>query len=142
MILQVKEIDKKINCPSEVAIVLKSILSMEDQADQDKEHFWTIGVSNKKQIKYIDLTHLGTLNQSIVHPRDVFRQAITFGVNSIIVGHNHPSGDPEPSANDYEITEKLKKSGEILEIECLDHIIIGHGFFYSFSCNDYSTFLI
>ena len=140
MILQVKEIDKKINCPSEVAIVLKSILSMEDQADQDKEHFWTIGINNKNQIKYIDLTHLGTLNQSIVHPRDVFRQAISFGVNSIIVGHNHPSGNPEPSTDDYNITEKLKKSGEILGIECLDHIIIGNEFFYSFNSDDYFVF--
>ena len=140
MILQVKEIDKKINCPPEIARVLKNILSMEDQADQNKEHFWTIGVNNKNQILYIDLTHLGTLTESIIHPRDIFRQAITHGAYAIIVGHNHPSGNPEPSAKDFDITEKLKKSGEILGIECLDHIIIGHDFFYSFECNDYSTF--
>ncbi|MDY6894338.1 MAG: JAB domain-containing protein [Thermotogota bacterium] len=58
----------------------------------------------------------------------------------MVLVHNHPSGNPEPSADDYSITEKLKKSGEILGIECLDHIIIGHDFFYSFDCNDYSNF--
>ncbi|MDY6893921.1 MAG: JAB domain-containing protein [Thermotogota bacterium] len=139
MILQIKELGKEISDPLKVASIIKKILALEDPADQNKEHFWTIGVNNKNQIIYIDLTHLGTLNKSIVHPRDVFRQAISHGVCSIIVVHNHPSGNPEPSKDDLAITEKLKRSGEILDISCLDHIIIGDCFFYSFNSDDYSV---
>lgn len=132
MILQIKEVGKEINKPSKVAKILKKILSFEDPADQNKEHFWTIGVNTKNQILYIDLTHLGTLNKSVVHPRDVFRLAISHGAFAIIVGHNHPSGSSEPSIDDRRITNKLNAAGDLLEIPCLDHVILGKEFFFSF----------
>ena len=137
MILQIKDIGKEIGKPAKIAKLLKRLLSFEDPADQNKEHFWTIGVNTKNQILYIDLTHLGTLDGTTVHPRDVFRQAITHGAFAIIVGHNHPSGDPAPSQEDRTITRKLKDSGDILSIQCLDHIIIGQDWFYSFDSDDY-----
>ena len=140
MILQIKEVGKIINKPSKVAKILKKVLSFEDSADQNKEHFWTIGVNTKNQILYIDLTHLGTLEQSVVHPRDVFRTAISYGAFAIIVGHNHPSGDHKPSANDHKINKKLNAAGDLLAIPCLDHIIIGTNSFYSFHDKDFNLF--
>jgi len=73
----------------------------------------------------------GTLNQSLIHPREVFKEAVKESAYAIIVVHNHPSGDPTPSEQDIEITKKLKKASEILEISLLDHVIIGNGRYFS-----------
>jgi DNA repair protein RadC len=92
-----------------------------------KEHFWVIGLNTRCAIQYIDLASLGTLNASLVHPREVFRFAIFKAVSSVILSHSHPSED------DLAITKHLTEAGKILGIEVLDHIIIGdHTSFYSF----------
>ena len=70
---------------------------------------------------------LGTVNSTLVHPREVFRPAVTDGAASIIVSHCHPSGDPSPSAEDIRITRKLIEAGKIVEIPILDHLIVGDG---------------
>jgi len=122
----------KIMGPSEVAKVLHSILKAEDPVDQDKEHFWSIGINSANVVEYIELVSLGTLNESLVHPRETFRLAILKGVSAIIVGHNHPSGNIAPSQGDIRITERLKKAGEIIGIQVLDHVIINNqGEFHS-----------
>ena len=72
------------------------------------------------------------INASIIHPREVFKSAIRESANSIILVHNHPSGDPEPSAEDEQITEKLFEAGELLNIKVLDHVIVGKDKFWSF----------
>lgn len=79
--------------------------------------------------KHIPLGHslvsIGSVNESIVHPREVFRAAVAMAAYAVVLMHNHPSGDPSPSAADRSITEKLKSAGEVLQIKLLDHVIIG-----------------
>ncbi len=125
---------KQIDNPEKIAEVLKSILLAEDENDRKKEHFWAIGLNSRNIIEYVELVSLGTINASIVHPREVFRLAMLKQATSIIISHNHPSGDSNPSEDDLAITKRLKNAGEILGIELLDHIIIGKEF-YSFKDN-------
>ena len=124
-------IDKAMTNPGIFARVLKSILKTYKVTDREKEHFWCIGLNTRNNIKYIDLVSLGTLNSSLVHPREVFRLAIYKGVSVLIIGHNHPSGDPAPSNEDIKITQRLIEAGRIIGIEVLDHVIIGGTGYYS-----------
>jgi DNA repair protein RadC len=137
MLIEVKEEQlKKQICDAEiVAAILRDILKFENEIDRDKEHFWVIGLNAKNIILYVDLVSLGTLTHSLIHPRETFRMAIIKAAASIIVGHNHPSGAPEPSLEDTQITERLKHAGEILGIKLLDHVIIGNNNqrYFSFS---------
>jgi DNA repair protein RadC len=92
-----------------------------------QEHFCVIFLDAKNQVmRYSDI-HKGTLTMSPVGPREVFREAIREGASSIIVAHNHPSGDPEPSPEDIDVTSKLVEVGKLLDIPLLDHVIIGSG---------------
>lgn len=134
--MQIKIKDKtSLTSPEKTAEILQKILKNEDTIDQDKEHFWVVGLNSHNIIKYLELVSLGILNENLVHPREVFRLAIMKGIASIIVAHNHPSGVVEPSGADLIITERLKKVGEILGIEVIDHIIITKNDFYSFKEN-------
>ena len=90
-----------------------------------KEHFIAIYLDSKNRIIKEETISIGILNQTIIHPREVFRGAIQASANSIIVIHNHPSGEPTPSSDDIKVTEVLAKAGEIIGITLLDHIIIG-----------------
>lgn len=80
----------------------------------------------------MDLVSIGSLNQSIVHPRSVFQTACLSNAAALILIHQHPSGDPSPSSEDISITRRLKEAGEIMGIKVLDHIIIGDGEYVSF----------
>jgi len=124
MLIHFKENDIGVNNDATVAKLLRSILKTESPVDRDKEHFWTVGLNTRNVVKYIDLTSLGTLNASLVHPREVFRLAIMKGVANIVIGHNHPSGNTEPSEEDIRLTRRLVEAGRILGIEVLDHIIV------------------
>ena len=95
---------------------------------ETKEHFITLHLDGKNRILCIDRVSVGSLNQSIVHPREVFKSAVYSSAAAIILVHNHPSLDPSPSREDIEITRRLKECGELLGIKLLDHIIIGDGF--------------
>lgn len=109
-----------------------SNLLMEEMRYLKKEIFKTILLDTKNQIiKIVDVS-VGSLNSSIVHPREVFSDAVKSGCNSIIFAHNHPSGDPTPSDEDIHTTQRLESAGNILGIKVLDHIIIGDGRFISF----------
>ena len=92
---------------------------------QPTESFWIFTLDTKNQVNGAFEVSRGTLNASIVHPRDVFQRAILQNANSIILMHNHPSGDPTPSKEDINITNILADSGKLLGIKVLDHIIIG-----------------
>jgi len=94
-------------------------------ANETKESFVTLHLDGKNKIVCIDQVSVGSLNQSIVHPREVFKTALLSSAAAIILLHNHPSGDPAPSREDREITRRLKEAGELLGIKVLDHIIIG-----------------
>ncbi len=105
---------------------------MEEMRYLKKEIFKALLLDTKNQvIKIIDVS-IGSLNSSIVHPREVFCEAIKSGCNSIIFVHNHPSGDPTPSSEDIKTTQRLEECGNILGIRVLDHIIIGDGKYISF----------
>jgi DNA repair protein RadC len=98
---------------------------MEKMKDLKKEHFIAVFLDSKNKIIKDELISVGTLNASLVHPREVFKEAIKNSANSIILVHNHPSGDCEPSGEDEIITQKIKEAGELMNIKILDHIIIG-----------------
>jgi DNA repair protein RadC len=100
--------------------------------DKAKEHFKLILLNPRNKIIGISTISVGTLNASLVHPREVFKDAIMHSAASVVLAHNHPSGDPEPSEDDIKITKTLVDSGKILGIEVLDHIIIGKESFKSF----------
>lgn len=124
----ISERKQKVTEASHIVKIIKGILNTEDEISRDREHFWVIGLNAKNIIQYIELCSLGSLTSSIIHPRETYRLAVMKGVNSIIVAHNHPSGDSTPSREDIAITEKLKSAGDILGIKLLDHIIIGEDY--------------
>jgi len=99
---------------------------------ETKEMFITLHLDGKNRIIALDLVSIGSLNQSIVHPRHVFSTACLSNAAAIICVHQHPSGDPSPSSEDLSITRRLKEAGEIMGIKVLDHIIIGDGQYLSF----------
>jgi len=99
---------------------------------EDKEHFMILHLDTKNRIIKDEIISVGTLNSSIIHPREVFKSAIKESANAIILVHNHPSGDSEPSKEDIKITDILFKSGNLLSIKILDHVIIGSNEYYSF----------
>jgi len=90
-----------------------------------KEHFLTLLLDTRNQLIKVAEISIGSLDTSIVHPREVFREAISASAASVILAHNHPSGDPEASEDDIRITKRLAEAGEIVGIDVLDHIIIG-----------------
>lgn len=100
--------------------------------DQKKENFFSVLLDCKHRIIREDIVSIGTLNFSIVHPREVFRAAIRESAESIILVHNHPSGDPTPSREDIFVTQRLVEVGKLVGIEVLDHIIIGEDKHISF----------
>lgn len=106
-------------------------LLMEEMRFLEKEHFKTILLNTKNHVISIEDISVGSLNSSIVHPREVFKPAIRRSSASVILVHNHPSGDPTPSKEDIEVTSRLVNAGNILGISVLDHIIIGNNFILS-----------
>lgn len=129
--LQVNEI-KKVSSSSEAADILRAVLNHRNEEDKHKEFFYVIGLSTRNAVLFVDLVAIGTVNWCGASRRECFRQAIIKNAHSIIVGHNHPSGDTSPSPEDRIFTRKLKEGGEVLEVRVLDHIIIGSDY-YSFA---------
>ena len=101
-------------------------LLMEEMRFLEKEHFKTILLNIKNHVISIENISVGSLNSSIVHPREVFKPAIKRSSASVILVHNHPSGDPTPSKEDIEVTSRLVNAGNVLGIAVLDHVIIGN----------------
>jgi len=116
---------KELTDPEKVYRLIKSKLK-----DYHKEHFYIIALNSRNYS--IAEVSVGSLNASIVHPREVFAEAIKSKAASVIFAHNHPSGDPEPSEDDLLLTKKLVESGKILGIEVTDHIIVAKDSFFSF----------
>ena len=99
--------------------------------DETKEYFIALHLDGKNRILAVDICSIGSLNQSIVHPREVFKVALLSSAAAIILMHNHPSGDPTPSSEDLEVTRRLREAGDLLGIKILDHLVIGTTY-YSF----------
>lgn len=104
---------------------------MEDMRFLSQEHFVCLYLNTKNQVLHRQTVFVGSLNASIVHPREVFREAFRRSAASLICFHNHPSGDPTPSREDIEVTKRLAECGKMLGIDMLDHIIIGDQKFIS-----------
>ena len=102
----------------------------------DREQFQVMMLNHKKAVLGIETVSIGTLNSSLVHPREVFKQAIKRSASTVILAHNHPSGNCEPSEQDLQVTSRLKEVGQIVGIEVIDHIIIGEDSYYSFRENN------
>jgi DNA repair protein RadC len=104
---------------------------MDDMRFLSQEHFVCLYLNTKNQVLHRQTVFIGSLNASIVHPREVYKEAFRWSAASILCFHNHPSGDPTPSREDIEVTKRLVECGKILGIEMLDHIIIGDQTFVS-----------
>ncbi|NEU29773.1 JAB domain-containing protein [bacterium LRH843] len=104
---------------------------MEDMRFLQQEHFVALYLNTKNEVIHRQTLFIGSLNASIVHPREVFKEAFRRSAASIICLHNHPSGNPEPSREDIDVTKRLYEAGRIIGIEVLDHIIIGDRKFVS-----------
>jgi len=100
--------------------------------DKASEEFYALYLNTKNQIIGVEMISRGTLNASLVHPREVFKGALLANANSIMVAHNHPSGNTEPSNADIKVTELLVKAGELLDVQVLDHLVVGDKGYYSF----------
>lgn len=99
--------------------------------DLKKEHFYALYLDTRRRLISSETISIGTLDSSLVHPREVFRPAIEQGASALLVAHNHPSGDPEPSAEDLLLTRRLEDAGNILGFTLLDHLVIGRHRFVS-----------
>lgn len=108
------------------------IAQLSDMRNLRKEHFVVLHLNARNQLIHRDLVSVGTLNANLVHPREVFEPAVRHLAAQVVVAHNHPSGDPEPSDEDHQITDRLIQAGLLLDISVLDHIIITKDGFFSF----------
>ncbi len=111
-----------VNTPEDVVAVCGTRLR-----GLDREHFWALALNTKNRLLRVIEVSVGSLNASIVHPRELFKDAVRASAASIVVVHNHPSGDPTPSGADVQLTRRLVKAGDVLGIEVLDHVVIGDG---------------
>jgi DNA repair protein RadC len=110
----------QIRVPAEAARVIKEYIG-----DSDREQFVLAMLTVRHRVIGLHTVSVGCLTSSVVHPREVFKPAILAAAAAIVLGHNHPSGDPEPSAEDVAITRRLSSAGALLGIEVLDHVIVG-----------------
>lgn len=124
------ESKKAIRSPKDVKDIF-----IDDMRFLEKEHFKVVFLNTKNEIIAFETISIGSLNASIVHPREVFNRAIKKSSASIILLHNHPSGNCEPSKEDINVTKRLIEAGKIIGIEVLDHIIIGDGDYFSLKEN-------
>ena len=100
---------------------------------EKREHFLVLPLTSKNEVLMVADVSVGTLTNTLVHPREVYEPAIRCGAAHIVLAHNHPSGDPAPSAEDHRLTRQLKEAGALLGIPVTDHVILGGDTFFSFS---------
>jgi DNA repair protein RadC len=117
---------KKITSPSDI------LPAVWEYAEKNQEHFIVASLNGAHEVIETRICSIGLLNRTLVHPREIFRQAIIDSAAAIIIIHNHPSGNLEPSQEDTEITKRIKDAGIIVGIKVLDHIIISKCGYYSF----------
>ena len=131
-IASAKPIEKiHLSCPQDVADFLMPRLRY-----AAKEQFVVILLNSKNKVIGTEVVSEGSLSSSVVHPREVYAPAMLHHAAAIMVAHNHPSGDPKPSLEDEEVTRMLSRSGKVLGIPMIDHVIIGDGNYYSFLENE------
>jgi len=125
--IQKRQILGRVNSPQMVAAFFQKELS-----HRDKEQFMVVFLNTKNMISSYEIISIGSLNTSVVHPREVFNRAIKKSAAAIILVHNHPSGNPNPSREDEAITKRLVEVGQIVGIRVLDHLIVCDDTYFSF----------
>lgn len=135
MIIKLKDSSKVISDPTSVFEILKAFMKTQDQIDRDKEHFFVFHLDARNKIKILELVSIGSLDSTAAHPREVFTRVIAIRTAGILIAHNHPSGNIEPSIDDRTLTSRLQESAKILGIKFLDHIIVTDKEYYSFKAN-------
>lgn len=116
--------------------LMHAYLSVVDEMERDKEHFFVLGLSRSHNVKFLQIVSIGTMTETLVKGREVFRASIKYGAAVIILGHNHPSGNTSPSDADIEVTNKMVAGGKLLGIDVVDHIIVTfRDGYYSFADN-------
>lgn len=125
-------VESTLNSPLIVAKLVKEFIG-----DVDRETFVIIALDSKNKINAINMASIGTVNATIVEPREIFKFAILSNAVGIIIAHNHPSGDTKPSKQDIQTTERIVKAAEIMRIPLIDHIIVGDEAenYFSFAAN-------
>lgn len=118
---------KAADSPTVVAEILRTYIGQ-----VDREHLVVLLVDSRRQVIGINTVSIGTVSASLVHPRECFKPAVLIGAAALILGHNHPSGDEQPSIEDKECTRRLARAGELMGIPLLDHVIIGGDKHFSF----------
>lgn len=111
---------KNISDPATAVNAIREVIG-----DSDRENFVVLCLNRKYDIISAEIASIGTISECFVHPREIFKAAVLSSAAAIIVGHNHPSGNPAPSQDDIEITKRLIEAGKIMGIDVLDHIVIG-----------------
>jgi DNA repair protein RadC len=112
--------------------IMQQVLLRENKIDQDKEHFWVVGLANNNRVLFIELVSLGTVNQTLVEPMEVYSLALQKRAVKIILCHNHPSGELKPSEADKDVTDRLIQVGIIVDVLVIDHLIISTKSYLSF----------
>ncbi|KIX19828.1 DNA repair protein [Flavobacterium sp. 316] len=112
--------------------IMQQVLLRENKIDQDKEHFWVVGLANNNRVLFIELVSLGTVNQTLVEPMEVYSLALQKRAVKIILCHNHPSGELKPSETDKDVTDRLIQVGIIVDVLVIDHLIISTKSYLSF----------
>lgn len=113
--------------------IMQKILLRADRIDQNREHFWIVGLAQNNRILFIELIGLGSVNATIAEPMDVFSFALQKRAVKVVLVHNHPSGDLKPSEADKDTTDNLIQAGRIVRTEVYDHLIITERSYYSFN---------
>lgn len=127
-----KEQKVNIHSSGDIYKIMQQILLRENKISRSQEHFWVVGLDIKNKILFIELISLGATNAALVKPREVFRMAIYKLAVKMILVHNHPSGNIEPSDRDNDFTDRLMKSGEMLGVKVVDHLIISEEAYTSY----------
>ena len=104
---------------------------IQEMKDLQQEHLVALYLNMKNEIIKKETIFIGSLNQAVAHPREIFKGAVRCSAARVILSHNHPSGDPIPSMNDLNFTKRVVECGELMGIDVLDHIIVGHDCYYS-----------
>ena len=120
---------KKVSNPIDAAVIAREVFNTDSQAE---EIFGILTLDTKNNVNGVLEVSRGSLNSSVVHPREVFKRALLQNASTIILVHNHPSGECEPSHEDIILTNRLDECGKILGVRILDHIILGYGVYFSF----------
>jgi DNA repair protein RadC len=97
-----------------------------------KEHFLILCLNARRQLVHTETVSIGTLSASLVHPREIYSPAIVHSAAAVVAVHNHPSGDPTPSAEDRDVTRRLQRAGELLGVPLADHVVVSESAFFSF----------